>query len=362
MVTVEKVPPVITLNGPQSAELGGTVAIRFSAAQAGADRITSWTINWGDGLIERFDGSETSVSHRYSFAGSFILTLTAADGDGAYSAQTPLEVIDGDSGFTAIGSADINGDGKPDVIRYNASTGIMQFWLMDGMTKASALFLDTPVDADLTFIAAQDFNRDGWVDLLFRSNSTGQGVVWYLNGVNVVATGQLPDSPGADWVLVGSGDIDRNGSPDVLWRNTAKTKAGKGANLLWLMDGMSVVKAVSLPKLAVNWSVAAIADMNRDGYADIIFRNPTSGAEQVWLMAGTRRKSVASLPAQKGSSWRLAAAADFNGDGMVDLLWENDATGEEAVWLMKGYKLPKPPKAAASAKSPFSPLLIPGQG
>lgn len=68
---------------------------------------------------------------------------------------------------------------------------------------------------------------------------------------------------------------------DLLWRN-----ATTGANELWLMNGTNVVSDLSLGNVPGTWSVAGLGDFNADGMADILWRNAATGADEIWEMDG----------------------------------------------------------------------------
>jgi FG-GAP repeat len=34
-------------------------------------------------------------------------------------------------------------------------------------------------------------------------------------------------------------------------------------------------------------------------------------------------------------TWHIAGAGDFNRDGKADLVWENTTTGQRAIWFLK---------------------------
>jgi hypothetical protein len=38
----------------------------------------------------------------------------------------------------------------------------------------------------------------------------------------------------------------------------------------------------------------------------------------------------------KDQNWRISAVADVNGDGWPDLIWRNKSTGKNLVWYMSG--------------------------
>lgn len=126
-------------------------------------------------------------------------------------------------------------------------------------------------------------------------------------------------------------DFDRNLHDDILWREPST-----GRNVLWLMNGTTRTAYVNLATLSgTAWNIVATGDFNGDGDADIVWRNTSTGANMVWLMAGTTRTATVNL-ASVATTWQLAGSGDFNADGRSDLVWREPSTGNNAIWLMNG--------------------------
>lgn len=88
--------------------------------------------------------------------------------------------------------------------------------------------------------------------------------------------------------------------------------------------------------LPSNWEIAATADFDHDGRADLLWFNQTSLRLVVWTMNGVE-KSGSLLPSPDRAppgGWRVVAAPDLDGDGNADLLWHNAASGKLAFWLL----------------------------
>ena len=76
-------------------------------------------------------------------------------------------------------------------------------------------------------------------------------------------------------------DFNGDGKADILWRNSTT-----GALQVWLMDGVNAAtEGAQLARTQV-WGIEGVTDFDNDGNADILFRNSTTGAVQVWLMDG----------------------------------------------------------------------------
>jgi hypothetical protein len=93
----------------------------------------------------------------------------------------------------------------------------------------------------------------------------------------------------------------------------------------------------------LNWQIISTADFNRDGNADILWRNQATGENAIWQMNSTGYQTGYFLTTVADLNWRLLDTGDFNGDGTADLLWRNQATGENAIWQMNGFSTKRPP-------------------
>ncbi|MBF0318891.1 MAG: VCBS repeat-containing protein [Nitrospirae bacterium] len=130
-------------------------------------------------------------------------------------------------------------------------------------------------------------------------------------------------------------DFNADGYPDILWRN--KTS---GANQVWLMSGTSVSSTQTLTSLSdTAWKIVGTGDFNQDGNTDIVWRNTTTGDIAVWYMNGTSVSGSASIASVSDANWEIAGIADFNQDGYPDILWRNKTYGYTAVWLLNNTTL-----------------------
>jgi hypothetical protein len=184
------------------------------------------------------------------------------------------------------GSGDFNADGKPDLVWQNVSTGDTLCWIMDGAYQFSAFwFTPTRVDQSWEIASVADLNLDGKPDLVWTNPSTGQVVVWYMNGTNMVSQAWISATPQSDpnWKVRGTGDFNRDGKPDLVWQNDVT-----GQPVVWLMNGPTQVSAAMLPGTGSGaWKIRAIGDTNLDGWSDIVYHNSSTGAVVFWSMNGT---------------------------------------------------------------------------
>jgi hypothetical protein len=119
-------------------------------------------------------------------------------------------------------------------------------------------------------------------------------------------------------------DFDGDGRSDILWRNTST-----GQNQMWM--AASSASTVALNTVGTAWRVAGTGDFNGDGKSDILWRNSTTGANTIYLSANSATQQAVATVANQ--AWTVAGAGDFNGDGKSDILWRNTTTGANTIWL-----------------------------
>ena len=112
-----------------------------------------------------------------------------------------------DTGWRAVALADLNGDKKLDVVfQYNGGSldRTVAVWIMNGINQTSAALLEpSNPGAGWSVVGAADYNNDGKTDILLQ-HSSGLSGVWYLNGTTLTGASLLnPESPGVGWEIVG---------------------------------------------------------------------------------------------------------------------------------------------------------------
>jgi hypothetical protein len=212
-----------------------------------------------------------------------------------------------------------------------------------GLTWIGNGWLPTVADLNWFIVGTGDFNADGKVDILWRNYGAGLGynVVWYMDGVTLIGTGWLPTVADTNWIIAGTGDFNADGKVDILWRNYGP---GTGYNVVWYMDGVTLNGPGWLPTVAdLNWNIVGTGDFNADGKVDILWRNygPGTGYNVVWYMDGVTLNGPGWLPTVTDTNWKIEGAGDFNADGKMDILWRNYGAGlgYNVVWYMDGVTL-----------------------
>jgi glucose/arabinose dehydrogenase len=233
---------------------------------------------------------------------------------------------------------DIDGNGAGDLLWQHAD-GRLAAWLMAGSVLADGRPLGPGAVADPRWrlAAAGDFDGDGSRDVLFQ-HADGSLGIWFMAGTAQLTGRALIPARVADtnWMVRAAGDMNRDGFADIIWQNQTT-----GQLAVWTMEGPRQIAGRLLTPGAVAdpaWQIVGTADVNRDGHTDLVWWHRTSGAIAAWLMNGPTL--VSGQPFSPGVvsdvAWTIGAVADLNGDGSPDLIWQNRSTGLLGAWLMNG--------------------------
>lgn len=81
-----------------------------------------------------------------------------------------------------MGTADFNGDSKPDYVLYNSGTYQTAIWYMNNHVYAGGGYGPT-LPPGWAVVGVGDFNRDGDPDYLLFYPSSGYTAIGYLSGL-----------------------------------------------------------------------------------------------------------------------------------------------------------------------------------
>jgi predicted outer membrane repeat protein len=133
---------------------------------------------------------------------------------------------------------------------------------------------------------------------------------------------------GGGYQVAGAGDFNHDGTADVLWRNPTT-----GAVDEWTMQNGNWSKSTSLGARSPDTKIAAIGDFNGDGTSDVLWRD-ASGHLDVWIMANGQWSKSVDL-GSRDPVWKVLGTGDFDGDGTSDILFQNSTTGAVDSWKMQ---------------------------
>ncbi|UCM90452.1 FG-GAP-like repeat-containing protein [Streptomyces marincola] len=251
--------------------------------------------------------------------------------------------------------ADINGDGRADYLVVDPD-GTVQAWLGGGPKPEGGDYVWRPQGTIATGLRSPssqiqfaDLDGDGRADLLDVNPATGETWLWRNGG--------QPAGPGWTWQQQGSitaantsqavyADINGDGRADYLQINADSSVQAwlgggpkpEGGDWYWAPQG-TIAGGVGARGRNVRFT-----DLNGDGRADYVVVNADSSV-QAWINGGPNpgggdwywipQGTIAGGVGVPGGNVRLA---DLNGDGRADYVAVNDNSSVQA-WINGG---PKP--------------------
>ena len=228
----------------------------------------------------------------------------------------------------AVAVADLNGDGRPDLIVANLLDNDVGVMLGNGDGTFQAEVTYATVSEPAT-IAVGDLNGDGHLDLVVGTANASEVSVLLGNGngtfQNAIdyATASRPES-------VAVADVNGDGHPDIITANVNSTVVS-----VLLGNGDGTFQAAVDYTAGTQPRAVAVADVNGDGHPDLVVANQGSTFVSVLLNNGngTFQNPVNYA---SGNNPDAVAVADLNGDGHPDIVVANNGSNNVSVLLNNG--------------------------
>jgi hypothetical protein len=297
----------------------------------------------GDGKPDLLVATDCAISNSNCVYGNGVVGVLLGNGDGTF--QTVVSYDSGGWAGTAMAVADVNGDGKPDVVVAN---GCSFSYCGGGNYSPVSVLLgngDGSFQAAVSYssggeyavsVAVADLNGDGKPDIVVANQCVndcsydvyGSAGVLLGNGDGTFQTAVGYGSGGEYANSVSVGDVNGDGKPDILVVNEcdASGNCGNGAIGVLLGNGDGTFKTdanysldAQLPYSVVASSVY-VADVNADGKPDLLV---AGNGVSVLLGNGDGTFQTAVNYSAGGESATSVAVADVNGDGKLDVIANN---------------------------------------
>ena len=221
-----------------------------------------------------------------SWGNNRLAILFGNSGHGFNSGVKYLEV--GKHPYQRARIADLNKDGKPDIVTTNLDGNNTTVLLGDGKGNFREVPGSPFACGDSPFgLAIGDINKDGKPDLAIinspsiTSSNTGSDGLTILLGDDKGGFSTMPGSPfttGKSPSRVAIGDLNGDGIPDI-----AVTNYNSNTITIFLMDKNTVASCYQL-KVGAHPDGIAIGDLNGDGKGDIVVGN--SGENYISVFYG----------------------------------------------------------------------------
>ena len=307
------------------AQNSATFHVRTLPAQTNINDLYVADLN-GDGIPDLIETYDRLVPNGFS--------VQLGQGDGTFAAPVNYTFPVQNQAPLVVTTADVNGDGKADVIigmgTISApSTLLVYLGRGDGTLQAPT---STVLSSFINFLAAADFNQDGKVDLavvLTNSSQTSQTIaVMYGNGSGAF-TAPSTVMPIAFNHGVGSlalGDFDADGHADIAVAVGNPpcfpgTCASTSVYILYGSGTGSFTNKRVFAGVPGDFTFSS-GDVNLDGRTDLagLSQTSTSRLPKLLILYGQKSRTVASAYLTTPNlATGSAVITDFNGDGHNDL-------------------------------------------
>ncbi|HEY6941967.1 FG-GAP-like repeat-containing protein [Dokdonella sp.] len=291
------------------------------------------------------DGKSDLIVANY-FGGSLVSVLLNTTAPGATTPSFAAQVTFATgSGPHSVTTADVNGDGKPDLIvaNFDANTisVLLNTTVPGATTPGFAAQRSFAAGAGPICVTAADINGDGKADLLL-TNFGGNTVSVLLNTTAPGATtpgfaARQTFTTGANPFSVAAADVNGDGKPDLIVTNA--NSSGVSVLLNTTVPGATTPSFAAQQAFATgsNNQSVTVAEINGDGKPDLIVANFYDGTVSVLLNTTAPGATTPSFATQQafttGLSPRSATATDVNNDGKSDLIVANSDSNSVSVLL-----------------------------
>lgn len=347
---------VVKTQGATQVMLGtadGSFELQLDSIPNGESGVNSWFGR--QHIFSDFNGDGIWDYASASWNGGSVGTASVllGNGDGTFGNQTTFATNYGctgtNQGARSIDAADINRDGKMDLI---VATGCSvspsaQVYIFlgygDGTFNTTSPIIVSGNGAYVDYVRAFDVNGDGKADLVLANNNANlQLYIGNGNGTFALPVTRTMSISG-NIAQLEEGDFNGDGLYDFVmstisgssWSFIPGASGGTSLGTASPVVGFAPSDVNGMTSTTFNGHGLTVADWNDDGRLDVLFNRDRVGLE---LFLGdntgiftTRNIGYTNACAYSHrSGYWLLAAADMNNDGLPDLICANTAANSGA--------------------------------
>ncbi|WP_190234017.1 FG-GAP-like repeat-containing protein [Nostoc sp. 'Peltigera membranacea cyanobiont' 213] len=224
--------------------------------------------------------------------------------------------------------ADIDGDGKKDLVIANSGDDNISVLLNDG-SGGFGTPTNYTVGVSPSFVAVADFDGDSKLDFVV-TNSGDNNISVLLNdgsgGFGTPTNFTVGTNPNA----IAVADFDGDGKKDLVVANSDDNNIS-----LLLNDGSGGFGTATNFTVGTNPNAIAVADFDGDGKKDLVVANSNDNNISLLLNDGSGGFGTPTN-FTVGTNPHAIAVADFDGDGKLDLVVANSDDNNISVLLNNG--------------------------
>ncbi len=263
------------------------------------------------------------------------LVVWYGTGGGKFGSPELIGHLDGPSGNIAVG--DFNNDGKLDILAATGQSHVVDLLINEGNRTFSVRSI--PMTDSPNFVAVGDFNNDGKLDFAVSLSrpDTPDTVTNYMqiflgDGEGGFTAGQVLPLPSFATSFIIPRDLNKDGKIDLVVLGAPTT--------IFLNNGDGTFTAGQTFDAPIfgTYNSGSVGDLNGDAAPDLAltsmtFCGPGCGEDttlEAWVNDGTGHftRKLPQLPdVITDALGRIADLADLNYDGKLDMVFESDQQG-----------------------------------
>ena len=363
-VTIHIAPTVVSINrttpaGPFTGSSSVTYTVTFNESVTGVDPTDfalalTGTVTATTPVVVGGSGAVYTVTVS-GISGSGTLGLNLVDNGTIHDLSQTItlqnqQVLPAGPHPRAMVSADVNGDGKPDLVTANFTGNSVSVLLSNGngTFQSPRTFAVGANQSYAMSVALTDVNGDGKKDIVVANGIGGTVSVLLGNGDGTFAP-QRTFAAGPNPYCVSVLDVSGDGKPDIIVANndlsgTVGVLLGNGNGIFQTQRTFAVG---SYPRSAI------AADVNGDGKPDLVVANYASSTISV-LLGNANGTFGAQATFSSGAYPQSVIVADVNGDSKQDLIVTNYSSNAVSVLLGNGNGTFQGRRVTSTGGGPFA--------
>jgi hypothetical protein len=282
------------------------------------------------------DGKPDLVVNNFNSGNASIVSVfrnTSSEGNISFA---PKKDYNTGNGSLGIAVADMNGDGKPDWIVTSGNSGFFSFFKNTSSTAGSisfALKQDYTLMTHPDNITIADVNMDGRPDLITSNFSDGTISIFRNNsfGGALFFDGRIDLPAGSNPTNITTGDMDGDGKIDIILSNYSSGDILFYRNLSE-NSGISFAPGQSLTEEVSN---IAVADLNGDSKLDLFAGHRTNGKASILQNISNGAGNILFTPGldfTTGSYTTSVSVGDLDGNGKPELIIANTTSNSVSIF------------------------------